>query len=60
MSALVLSLIPFVLIGGINLISPSYFGEVRHHPALLPALIYAGVSLLIGNIIMYRMVNFKF
>lgn len=60
MSALVLSLIPFVLIGGINLISPSYFGEVRHHPALLPALIYAGISLLIGNIIMYRMVNFKF
>ena len=60
MSALVLSLIPFVLIGGINLISPAYFGEVRHHPAMLPALIYAGLSLLIGNIVMYRMVNFKF
>lgn len=60
MSSLVLSLIPFILIGGINLISPAYFSEVRHHPALLPALIYAGISLLIGNVVMYRMVNFKF
>ncbi len=60
MSAIVLSLIPFILIGGINLLSPSYFGEVRDHPAMLPALIYAAVSLLIGNIVMYRMVNFKF
>jgi tight adherence protein B len=60
MSAIVLSLIPFVLFGAISLISPSYFGEVRHHPIIVPALIYAGLSLLIGNIVMYRMVNFKF
>jgi tight adherence protein B len=60
MSAVVLSLIPFILIGGIQLISPSYFGEVRHHPAMLPALIYAAVSLTIGNVIMYKMVNFRF
>jgi Flp pilus assembly protein TadB len=26
----------------------------------VPALIYAALSLLIGNIMMYRMVNFKF
>jgi tight adherence protein B len=60
MSAIVLSLIPFVLFGLICLISPSYFGEVRNHPLVMPALIYAAISLVLGNIVMYRMVNFKF
>jgi tight adherence protein B len=58
-SALVLSLMPFILFAGISLISPGYFGEIRDHPLVEPALIYAAVSLLIGNLIMYRMVNFK-
>jgi tight adherence protein B len=60
MSAVVLSLIPFILFGLICLISPSYFGEVRDHPLVVPAVIYAAISLLLGNIVMYRMVNFKF
>ena len=60
MSAVVLSLIPFILFGLISLISPSYFGEVRDHPLIIPAAIYAVMSLLLGNIVMYRMVNFKF
>jgi tight adherence protein B len=59
-SAKFLSAMPFVLFTVVSLISPSYFAEIRHHPVVVPALIYAGVSLLIGNIIMYRMVNFKF
>jgi tight adherence protein B len=60
MSAVVLSLIPFILFGLISLISPSYFGEVRDHPLIMPALIYAVISLGVGNVVMYRMVNFKF
>jgi tight adherence protein B len=60
MSAIVLSLIPFILFGLISVISPSYFGEVRDHPLVIPALIYATISLVIGNIVMYRMVHFKF
>jgi tight adherence protein B len=59
-SAKFLSAMPFVLFAVVSLISPSYFGEIRHHPIVVPALMYAAVSLLIGNIIMYRMVNFKF
>lgn len=59
-SAKFLSAMPFVLFAVVSLISPSYFGEIRHHPIVVPALIYAAASLLIGNIIMYRMVNFKF
>jgi tight adherence protein B len=60
MSAVVLSTIPFLLFGLILLIAPSYFVEVRDHPLVAPALIYGAVSLLLGNIVMYRMVNFKF
>jgi tight adherence protein B len=59
-SALVLSVMPFILFAGISLVSPGYFAEVRDHPLVAPALIYAAISLTAGNIIMYRMVNFKF
>jgi tight adherence protein B len=59
-SAVVLSLMPFILFGGIGLISPSYFAEVRNDPLVMPALIYGAISLLFGNIVMYRMVHFKF
>jgi tight adherence protein B len=60
MSAKFLSLMPFILFGVISLVSPAYFAEVRHHPAVEPALLYAAISLIIGNIIMYSLVNFKF
>jgi tight adherence protein B len=59
-SALVLSLMPFLLFAGINLISPSYFGDIRDNPIVGPALIYGALSLAIGNFVMYRMVNFRF
>jgi tight adherence protein B len=59
-SAVVLSLMPFILFGGISLISPSYFGEIRHDPMVMPALAYGVISLLLGNIVMHRMVHFKF
>ncbi len=59
-SALVLSAMPFLLFAGIDLISPSYFGDIRNNPIIGPALIYGVLSLAIGNFIMYRMVNFKF
>jgi tight adherence protein B len=59
-SAVVLSLMPFILFGGIGLISPGYFAEVRNDPLVMPALIYGAISLLLGNIVMYRMVHFKF
>jgi tight adherence protein B len=59
-SALVLSLMPFVLFAGITLIAPNYFAEVRQHPIVVPALVYGAISLIAGNVIMYRMVNFRF
>jgi tight adherence protein B len=55
-----LSLAPFVLFGLITLISPDYFGAVRNHPIIPLAATVAGLLLLVGNVVMYRMVNFKF
>jgi tight adherence protein B len=60
LSAIFLSLMPFVLFGIITLISPGYFAEVRHHPVVVPALVLGLTLLLIANVILYRMVNVKF
>jgi tight adherence protein B len=60
MSAVVLTSMPFALVGIIMLIHPAYFLDVRGHPLFVPA-IGLGLGLLgIANFIMYRMVHFKF
>ena len=60
LSAIALSAAPFVLFGIITLIAPDYFGAVRSHP-IIPLATGFGLTLLaIGNLVMYRMVNFKF
>src|SRR6202046_4986205 len=59
-SAITLSVFPFVLLFVINLISPTYYGAIRSNALVEPA-IYIGLFLLIvGNLVMYRMVNFKY
>ena len=60
LSAVLLSLMPFILVGVISLISPSYFGSVLNHAVLMPAVIGGIALLVIGNFVMYRMVHFKF
>jgi tight adherence protein B len=59
LSAWFLTAMPFVLYGAIQLLSKNYFNEVRESPILVPALIYGWTSLIIANIVIYRMVNFK-
>ena len=59
-SAITLSAFPFVMFFLVNFISPAYYGEIRSNPIVEPAM-YLGLALLaVGNIIMYRMVNFKY
>ena len=60
LSAIFLTLMPFLLIAVISLLSPEYFGSVRNHPIVIFGACVALTMLLIGNVIMYRMVNFKF
>jgi tight adherence protein B len=59
LSAWFLSAMPFILYGAIRLLSKDYFGELAGSPALVPALVYGGVSLVVSNFIIYRMVNFR-
>jgi tight adherence protein B len=59
-SAVALSLTPFVLFALITVISPDYFFGVKDHPIAFPSLITGGLLLVVGNVTLYRMVNFKF
>jgi tight adherence protein B len=59
LSAWFLTAMPFILYGAIRLLSKNYFAELAASPLLVPALVYGWVSLIVSNIIIYRMVNFK-
>jgi tight adherence protein B len=59
-SGILLSMAPFLLFGIIALIAPSYYGLVWDRPIVQPALAGMVVWLLIGDYIIYRMVNFDF
>ena len=59
LSAWFLTAMPFILYGAIRLLSRDYFGELAGSPVLVPALVYGGVSLVVSNLAIYRMVNFK-
>lgn len=54
-----LSAMPFILFGAIQLVATDYFGGLKGSPFLVPALVYGLTSLLLANIAIYRMVNFK-
>jgi tight adherence protein B len=59
LSAYLLTAMPFVLFGIITLLDPEYFYSVRNHPIIMPALFVGLTLLMVGNFIIYRMVNFK-
>ncbi|HEY1982023.1 MAG TPA: type II secretion system F family protein [Xanthobacteraceae bacterium] len=59
-SALTLSAFPFILLFIINLISPTYYGAIQSNPLVEPAIYLGLFFLLVGNLIMYRMINFKY
>jgi tight adherence protein B len=59
-SAVTLSAFPFILFFFVNFVSPSYYGAIWSNPIVQPA-IYLGLLLLfVGNLIMYRMVHFRY
>ena len=60
LSAVALSLTPFILFALITLISPDYYFGVKDHPIAQAALILGVLLLVIGDVILYRMVNFRF
>jgi tight adherence protein B len=60
LSAIALSLTPFILFAIITLLSPDYFFSIKDHPITVPAMMLGAFMLVVGNILLYRMVNFKF
>lgn len=58
-SALALSALPFAVFGLLNLVSPNFYGDVWHEPIVMKVLGCALAVMMVGNIIMYRMVNFR-
>ncbi|TPK86213.1 type II secretion system F family protein [Mesorhizobium sp. B2-4-13] len=59
-SAWIISLFPIVMFLILQLTAPSYYGKVWHDPLIIPAFLGFGVWALLGDFIMYRMVNFDF
>ena len=59
-SAMILTSAPFIIMGAIHLMRPEFYGLVAHERMFLYGLAILGVWMLIGNIIMNRMVNFRF
>ena len=61
LSGVFLTAMPFLLFGVISLMRPDYFFNdvVRNHPITMPALIVGLTMIALGNVIIYRMVNFK-
>jgi tight adherence protein B len=59
-SGIFLSAFPFALLLLINFVAPRYYDGVRGSAILEPAIVVGLFLVIAGNIIMYRMVNFKY
>ena len=60
MSAIIMSIFPIAMYVLLNLIAPSYYGQVWSDPIVIPVMVGFGAWALLGDFIMYRMVNFDF
>lgn len=60
LSGVFLSITPFFLIGIISLLSPDYFRSVLDNPVILPAAVFGLFLLFVGNVMMFKMINFKY
>ncbi len=59
-SALILSGVPIFLFVIINWIAPGFYGDNWHHPLMIYGLSGAAGWMLIGNVVMHKMINFRF
>lgn len=59
MSALILNIAPVLLYLAIQVTAPSFYGDVKGHEILTKGFWFAGVWMLIGNLVMRKMINFK-
>ncbi len=60
LSAVIIGAMPLVVFGIVNLISPTYFGDVLDDPWFYPAIGVGVVLMLLGQIVILKLVNFRF
>ncbi len=58
-SAMILSSLPIIMFGIVQLVAPEFYASVWHEELTKIILVAAGSWMAIGNFIMYRMVNFR-
>jgi len=59
-SALILTAAPFVVMGAVHLLRPEFYGLVAGEKLFKYCMVGFGIWMLIGNVIMNRMINFRF
>ncbi len=59
MSALILNAAPIILFISVNKMSPDFYGEVKDNPVVTYTLWGVVVWMVIGNLVMRKMINFK-
>ncbi|RWM34505.1 type II secretion system F family protein [Mesorhizobium sp.] len=59
-SAWVISLFPIVMFLILAVVAPSYYGKVWGNPVIFPVFTIFGCWALLGDFIMYRMINFDY
>jgi tight adherence protein B len=60
MSGAMLSALPIFIFLALNLVSPKFYGEVWDKPIVTVFLVGGFIWMLLGNFVIYRMVNFKY
>jgi len=58
-SALILSSLPIMIFAAIQIVTPEFYASVWDEPVTKQALAIAGAWMMVGNFIMYRLVNFR-
>ncbi|MFO1059996.1 MAG: type II secretion system F family protein [Dongiaceae bacterium] len=58
-SAVVLSIVPFGLVGMLTFLNPDFYSGVQDDPIFMPVMTGAFVMMIFGIIVMWRMVNFR-
>jgi tight adherence protein B len=59
-SAIMISAFPFIMFVILFLVAPTYYGDIWSNPLVMPVFLIFGIWMILGNFIMYRMVNFDF
>ena len=58
-SALILSCIPFLMVGLNSIITPSYYGDVVQDPLFMPMALAALGLIFLNGFVLFRLVNFR-